>query len=221
MIRLDIFSDPICPWCFIGKHNLFTALKGVDKDLFSIEWHPFQLNPDMPEGGMDRREYLEAKFGGKEGAIQAYLPVVEHAKSAGLNINFEAIVKTPNTLRAQCLIHWSKLEGCQDKMVQALFEAYFCHGKDIGNTNILAGIAAETGMNADVISRLLGSGQDLLEIKERDTAAREMGVRAVPTFIVAGQHVVSGAQSVELWHSVIDDIRNQLEVENTDVDQFG
>ena len=85
----------------------------------------------------------------------------------------------------------------------------------------MAGIAADTGMDADVISRLLGSGQDLLEIKESDTAAREMGVRAVPTFIVAGQHVVSGAQSVELWHSVIEDIRNQLEVENTDVDQFG
>ena len=221
MIRLDIFSDPICPWCFIGKHNLFAALSGVDKDLFSIEWHPFQLNPDMPEGGMDRRAYLETKFGGKEGAVQAYLPVVEHAKSAGLAINFEAITKTPNTLRALCLIHWAKLEGCQAEIVQALFEAYFYHGKDIGETEILVNIAAEAGMDTDMVKRLFASGQDKLEIQERDASARDMGVRAVPTFIVAGQHVVSGAQSVEMWQSVIEDIQKQLEIQSAGTGEFG
>lgn len=221
MIRLDIFSDPICPWCFIGKHNLFAALSGVDKDLFSIEWHPFQLNPDMPEGGMDRRAYLETKFGGKEGAVQAYLPVVEHAKSAGLAINFEAITKTPNTLKALCLIHWAKLEGCQAEIVQALFEAYFYHGKDIEDTAILIDIAAETGMDTDMVKRLFASGQDKFEIQERDASARDMGVRAVPTFIVAGQHVVSGAQSVKMWHSVIEDIQKQLEIQSAGIGEFG
>ena len=221
MIRLDIFSDPICPWCFIGKHNLFAALSGVDKDLFSIEWHPFQLNPDMPEGGMDRRAYLETKFGGKEGAVQAYLPVVEHAKSAGLAISFEAITKTPNTLKALCLIHWAKLEGCQAEIVQALFEAYFYHGKDIGETEILVNIAAEAGMDTDMVKRLFVSGQDKLEIQERDASARDMGVRAVPTFIVAGQHVVSGAQSVEMWQSVIEDIQKQLEIQSAGTGEFG
>ena len=221
MIRLDIFSDPICPWCFIGKHNLFVALSGVDKDLFSIEWHPFQLNPDMPEGGMDRRAYLETKFGGKEGAVQAYLPVVEHAKSAGLAISFEAITKTPNTLKALCLIHWAKLEGCQAEIVQALFEAYFYHGKDIGETEILVNIAAEAGMDTDMVKRLFASGQDKLEIQERDASARDMGVRAVPTFIVAGQHVVSGSQSVEMWQSVIEDIQKQLEIQSAGKGEFG
>ena len=221
MIRLDIFSDPICPWCFIGKHNLFAALSGVDKDLFSIEWHPFQLNPDMPEGGMDRRAYLETKFGGKEGAVQAYLPVVEHAKSAGLAISFEAITKTPNTLKALCLIHWAKLEGCQAEIVQALFEAYFYHGKDIGDTEILVNIAAEARMDTDMVKRLFASGQDKLEIQERDASARNMGVRAVPTFIVAGQHVVSGAQSVEMWQSVIEDIQKQLEIQSAGTGEFG
>lgn len=211
MIRLDIFSDPVCPWCFIGKHNLFTVLSGLDEELFSIEWRPFQLNPNMPEGGMDRREYLETKFGGKEGAIQAYLPIVEHANATGLNINFEAITKTPNTLKAQCLINWAKLEGCQNELIQALFEAYFCHGKDIGDTAVLIDIAAQSGMNADVVKRLFASGQDQLEMQERDAAARDMGIRAVPTFIVAGQHVVSGAQSVKMWQSVIEDIQQQLE----------
>ena len=221
MIRLDIFSDPICPWCFIGKHNLFAALSGVDKDLFSIEWHPFQLNPDMPEGGMDRRAYLETKFGGKEGAVQAYLPVVEHAKSAGLAISFEAITKTPNTLKALCLIHWAKLEGCQAEIVQALFEAYFYHGKDIGETEILVNIAAEAGMDTDMVKRLFASGQDKLETQERDASARNMGVRAVPTFIVAGQHVVSGSQSVEMWQSVIEDIQKQLEIQSAGTGEFG
>ena len=221
MIRLDIFSDPICPWCFIGKHNLFAALSGVDKDLFSIEWHPFQLNPDMPEGGMDRRAYLETKFGGKEGAVQAYLPVVEHAKSAGLAINFEAITKTPNTLKALCLIHWAKLEGCQAEIVQTLFEAYFYHGKDIGDTAILIDIAAKVGMDTDMVKRLFASGQDQLEMQERDASARAMGVRAVPTFIFAGQHVVSGAQSVEMWQSVIEDIQKQLESQSSEMGRFG
>ena len=221
MIRLDIFSDPVCPWCFIGKHNLFVALSDFDEELFSIEWHPFQLNPDMPEGGMDRREYLEAKFGGKEGAIQAYLPVVEHAKSTGLTINLEAITKTPNTLKAQCLIHWAKLEGCQNEMVQALFEAYFCHGQDIGDTAILVGISAKIGMDSDMVKRLFASSQDKLEIQERDASARDMGVDAVPTFIVAGQHVVSGAQSVELWRSVIEDIQKQLGSESAAIGKFG
>ncbi|RZO35786.1 MAG: DsbA family oxidoreductase [Rhodobacteraceae bacterium] len=221
MIRLDIFSDPVCPWCFIGKHNLFTALSGVDEELFSIEWHPFQLNPNMPEGGMDRREYLETKFGGKEGAIQAYLPIVEHANATGLTINFEAITKTPNTLKAQCLINWAKLEGCQNELIQALFEAYFCHGKDIGDTAVLIDIAAQSGMNADVVKRLFASGQDQLEMQERDASARNMGVRAVPTFIVAGQHVVSGAQSVEMWQSVIEDIQKQLESQSPEMGRFG
>ncbi|XAT60854.1 thioredoxin domain-containing protein [Rhodobacteraceae bacterium Araon29] len=221
MIRLDIFSDPVCPWCFIGKHNLFTALSGVDEELFSIEWHPFQLNPNMPEGGMDRREYLETKFGGKEGAIQAYLPIVEHANATGLTINFEAITKTPNTLKAQCLINWAKLEGCQNELIQALFEAYFCHGKDIGDTAVLIDIADECGMNADVVKRLFASGQDQLEMQERDASARDMGVRAVPTFIVAGQHVVSGAQSVEMWQSVIEDIQKQLESQSSEMGRFG
>ena len=221
MIRLDIFSDPVCPWCFIGKHNLFTALSGVDEELFSIEWHPFQLNPNMPEGGMDRREYLETKFGGKEGAIQAYLPIVEHAKATGLTINFEAITKTPNTLKALCLIHWAKLEGCQAEIVQALFEAYFYHGKDIGDTVILVNIAAEAGMDTDIVKRLFASGQDKLEIQERDASVRDMGVRAVPTFIVAGQHVVSGAQSVEMWQFVIEDIQKQLEIQSAGTGEFG
>ncbi|MEL6610426.1 MAG: DsbA family protein, partial [Pseudomonadota bacterium] len=103
MIKLDIISDPICPWCYIGKTLLDEALKARPDHPFEMEWHPFQLNPDMPEGGMDRKEYLEAKFGGKEGAIRAYAPVLERAEAAGLKIDFAAIPRTPNTLDAHRL----------------------------------------------------------------------------------------------------------------------
>ena len=132
MIKLDIFSDPICPWCYIGKTNLDRALEQRPDHPFVIEWHPFQLNPDMPREGMDRRTYLEAKFGGKDGAVQAYAPVVEHAKTAGLDINFEAMQRTPNTLDAHRLILWAGIEGRQTAVISSLFKAYFVEGLDIG-----------------------------------------------------------------------------------------
>ena len=106
MVNLDIISDPICPWCFIGKANLEKALEEKVNLIFNIRWHPFQLNPEMPAQGMDRRTYLETKFGGKEAAVKAYAPVVEHAEKAGLALNLEAISHTPNTLDAHRLIHW-------------------------------------------------------------------------------------------------------------------
>lgn len=105
MVKLDIISDPICPWCYIGKTNLDKALAEFPDHPFTIEWHPFQLNPDMPSEGMDRRAYLEGKFGGKDGAVRAYAPVVENAEKAGLKIDFEGMQRTPNTLDAHRLIH--------------------------------------------------------------------------------------------------------------------
>ena len=112
MVKLDIISDPICPWCYIGKTLLDQALAQRPDHPFEIEWHPFQLNPDMPAEGMDRRDYLETKFGGKDGAIRAYAPVLERAEAAGLTIDFAAIKRTPNTLDAHRLLHWAGIEGC-------------------------------------------------------------------------------------------------------------
>ncbi|WP_170439070.1 DsbA family oxidoreductase [Ruegeria arenilitoris] len=210
-VKLDILSDPICPWCYIGKTNLDRALASVPDHPFVIEWHPFQLNPDMPEGGMDRREYLERKFGGKEGAVRAYAPVVEHAEKAGLNIDFEAMKRTPNTLDAHRLIHWAGIEGKQNQVVDALFTAYFVQGRDIGDHEVLADIADSVGMDAAVVLKLLKSDADRDDIRQRDTHSREMGVNSVPTFIVANQHAVPGAQPPELWAQVIGEIMSQLE----------
>ena len=205
-IRLDILSDPICPWCYIGKANLETALAAEDNP-FEIQWHPFQLNPEMPAEGMDRRTYLEAKFGGQAGAVKAYEPVVENAKAAGLEINFEAISRTPNTLDAHRLIHWAGIEGKQHDVVGALFAAYFVEGRDIGAHETLADIADAAGMDASVVLRLLASDVDAEDIRRRDSQAREMGVTGVPTFIVAGKHAVPGAQPADLWRKVIGELR--------------
>jgi predicted DsbA family dithiol-disulfide isomerase len=202
MIKLDIFSDPICPWCFIGKAHLDRALESRPNHPFTIEWHPFQLNPEMPEGGMDRRAYLEGKFGGKENAIKAYMPVAEHAENAGLKMNLEGIKTTPNTINAHRLIHWAGIEGVQTPIVSALFKAYFIEGRDIGDIDVLADVADTGGMDAAVTRKLLLSDADL--------AARNMGINSVPTFIVAGQHAVPGAQPPELWQRVIDDVLDQL-----------
>jgi predicted DsbA family dithiol-disulfide isomerase len=210
MVKLDIISDPICPWCFIGWHSLARAMESRPNHAFDIEWHPFQLNPDMPPQGMDRRDYLETKFGGRDGALRAYTPIAERAEAMGLNINFEGITRTPNTLNAHRVLHWAGLEGRQTPMKTALFRGYFQQGRDIGDVVVLADLAEQAGLDRDMITRLLASDADADDIRARDAHARARGVSGVPTFIVANQHALSGAQSADLWMQVIDDIAAQL-----------
>ena len=211
MIKLYIFSDPVCPWCYIGKARLDRALEQRPNHPFEIEWHPFMLNPDMPAGGMDRRAYLEAKFGGKEGAVRAYTPVVQEAEASGLEIDFGKVTQQPNTLDAHRLIHWAQLEGRQTAIVSRLFKAYFKEGRDIGDHAVLADIAEGAEMDREMILRLLESGADADDTRARDIDAREKGVSAVPTFVIANQHVVPGAQPTDLWLKVIDEIAAQVE----------
>lgn len=208
-VKLDIMSDPICPWCFIGKAHLDRALAAHPDHPFVIEWHPFQLNPNMPADGMDRRAYLEGKFGGKDGAVRAYAPVVEYAEKAGLKINFEAMQRTPNTLNAHRLIHWAGIEGRQTAAVSALFKAYFVEARDIGDAEVLADIADGIEMDASVVTRLLATDEDMDDIRKRDAHSREMGISSVPTFIVGGRHAVPGAQPPELWKKVLTELRNE------------
>lgn len=206
MIQLDIFSDPVCPWCYIGKGYLDQALQANPNHPFQVRWLPFMLNPEMPETGRDRREHLEAKFGSKEAAAEAHRPILEHAEKAGVTLNFDKIERTPSSLHAQRLIHWGGVEGVQTAVVSALFKAYFVEGRDISDFDVLCDIADSSGLDAGLIARLLKSDADREEIVEQDAAARGMGVSAVPTFIVASQHAVPGAQPPELWQKVIDEL---------------
>ena len=215
MIKLDILSDPICPWCYIGKTHLDRALEAHADHPFQIEWHPFQLNPEMAPEGMDRRAYLEGKFGGKAGADEVYGRIAETAKAAGLDLALDAIERTPNTLDAHRLIHWAGLEGRQTFVVSRLFKAYFEEARDIGDHGVLLDIAEEAGLDRAMIERLLDSDADRDDIRARDAHARERGVTGVPTFVVANQHVVPGAQPPELWEKVIEELTAQQNAEPT------
>lgn len=202
MIRLDIFSDPVCPWCHIGKANLDRALEAHPDHPFRIEWHPFQLNPDMPRAGVDKHDYLAAKFG-EDRLEQMHLRLKEASRAAGAEIDPSLPKRQPNTLDAHRLIHWAGLEGRQNAVVAALFRAYWKEGRDIGNAGVLADIAAAAGMDRAVTGRLLDSDADADDIRARDADARAKGVTAVPTFLIAQHYVVSGAQPPEVWGNVI------------------
>ena len=215
MVQLDIISDPICPWCYIGKTLLDRALAERPRHPFTFQWQPFQLNPDMAPDGMDRKDYLEAKFGGRDGAAKAYAPVLERAHEAGLDIDFSAIGRVPNTLDAHRLIHWAGIEDRQMPVAMALFRAYFDDGRDIGDKEVLADIADSVGMDAGVVMKLLKSDADIKDIRKKDRQFREMGISGVPTFIVAGKHAVPGCQPTDLWIKVIDEINEQLDMQES------
>jgi predicted DsbA family dithiol-disulfide isomerase len=209
MIKLDIISDPICPWCYIGWSNLARALEARPDHPLALEWHPFQLNPDMPAEGMDRRAYLELKFGGTAGALKAYAPVLEHAEAAGLTLQLDRIARTPSTLDAHRLIHWAGIEGRQTPTAVALFKANFTQGRDIGDKTVLAEIAEAVGLDRAMIETLLEGDADAEEIRARDAHTRARGVTGVPCFVLANQHVITGAQPTDLWLNVLDEIAGQ------------
>ena len=205
MIRLDIFSDPVCPWCYIGKANLDRALEAHADHPFRIEWHPFQLNPDMPAEGVDKHDYLAAKFG-EDRLVQMHLRLKEASRADGAEIDPDTPRRMPNTLDAHRLIHWAGLEGRQTAVVSAIMRAYWREGRDIGNAGVLADIAGAAGMDRAVTARLLASDADADDIRARDADARAKGVSAVPTFLIAQQYVVSGAQPPEVWGRVIEEL---------------
>ncbi len=205
-IRLDIFSDPVCPWCYVGKANLDRALEAAADHPFIVQWHPFQLNPDMPDEGVAKRAWLEEKFGGKARVDAVHDRLREVARTAGLALNPDVPKRIPNTLDAHRLIHWAGIEGRQTPVVSALFRAYWVEGRDIGNIAVLADIAGACGMDRDAVVRLLTSDADEDDILARDQDARSKGVTAVPTFLIAQQYVVSGAQPTEMWADVIKDM---------------
>ena len=204
--QLDIISDPICPWCYIGKARLDRALEQRPEHTFDIHWRPFQLNPDMPAEGMDRKTYLEWKFGGPDGAARVYGQIEAVGREAGLDIDFAAIDRTPNTIDAHRLIRWARVEGRQSLVVNQLFHRYFRKGQDISDHAILIDVARTVGMDADLVERLLQGEADLSETRAEDLKAREMGVTGVPTFVIGNAYVVQGAQDSELWLKVIDEI---------------
>jgi predicted DsbA family dithiol-disulfide isomerase len=203
-MHIDIFSDTVCPWCYIGKQRLERALARRPQETLTIVWRAFQLNPDMPAEGMERQRYLNTKFGGAENASTIYGRIRGVGEEENIPFDFDAITRTPNTVDSHRLIRYAAELGHQDDVVQALFEAYFCDGRDIGDRAVLAEIGAAVGLDQTQITDFLASGAQASEIMAEDSAARRMGIQGVPCFIIDGRHVLSGAQPPEVFLQMFD-----------------
>jgi len=199
---IDVVSDVVCPWCYIGKRRLAAALARLHADDPAFEsrvnWHPFQLNPELPAAGVDRKRHLEAKFGGPARAREIYARVRAAGETAGIAFDFERIAVQPNTLSAHRLIGWAQREHDAGELVERLFDGYFIEGRDVGNHAVLAAIAAEAGLDASDAEAYLDSGAGREEIAAMDARARTLGVSGVPYFIFDGRVAVSGAHEPEV-----------------------
>lgn len=193
-MRIDIISDTICPWCFIGKRRLARALKQRPEPQVEITWRPFQLNPDMPREGMDRQSYLTAKFGSEANSAEIYARVAEAGRGEGIAFNFAGIPRTPNTLDSHRLIRWAGESGAQDRVVELLFRRYFLDAEDIGDSRVLTAVAAEAGMDGAWVAEALAGDNDLDIVRAEDRYARQLGVSGVPCFVLERKYAISGAQ---------------------------
>jgi len=198
-VRIDIVSDAICPWCYVGKRQLERALATLADDglQFSVHWNPFQLNPDMPKEGRDRASYRMMKFGSADRVREIDARVTDAAANVGLDFHLDRIVRTPNTLDAHRLIWLAGREDRQDAVVEALFAAYFTQGRDIGDRDVLADSAAEAGMDRASVADFLTGDVAAKEMLAADRAAREAGVNGVPSFFLDGYGLYSGAMPAD------------------------
>jgi predicted DsbA family dithiol-disulfide isomerase len=195
---VDVISDVICPWCFIGKRRLEKAVAALDGPV-RVRWLPFQLNPTMPKEGISRREYRTRKFGSWERSQQLDAKVVAVGKEEGIEFAFDRIERTPNTLDAHRLISLAGKQGVQDAVVEALFRAYFTEGRDITNRETLLDVIDGAGLDRHQAKSLLNSEDGLEAMKEAEELSRRHRVDGVPFFIVNGTLTLSGAQQPDAF----------------------
>ena len=206
---IDVVSDVICPWCFLGKRRLDVALAAMDKDVF-IRWRPYMLDPTIPPQGLDREHYMLNKFGA-ERLKTIHDPLIEAGKEIGGPYNFDLITRTPNSLDAHRLIRWAHTVERQTEMVERLFMAYWSEGKDVGDRDVLAQCAGEAGINAQQIRELLDTTQDVEETNAEIQHATNIGVTGVPTFILGQSYALVGAQSPEVLADAINRVVKELD----------
>jgi predicted DsbA family dithiol-disulfide isomerase len=197
--RIDIVSDAICPWCYIGKRQLERSLLMLAADglRFSVTWNPFQLNPDMPKEGVDRAAFRAAKFGSAERSAALDARIVEAAAGVGLGFRPDLMRRTPNTVDAHRVIWLAGQNGTQDATVERLFDAYFVRGADIGAPDTLADEASAAGLDRDDVALLLQGDDGALPVLRADRTAREAGIDGVPSFFLDGHYLFSGAMPAE------------------------
>jgi predicted DsbA family dithiol-disulfide isomerase len=203
-MHLDVFSDTICPWCYVGKRRLERALKARPQRGLKVRWRAFQLNPGMPAEGMDRKAYVEAKFGGTERARAIYDTVRAVGAAESIEFAFDRIKRTPNTLHSHRLIRFAAAHDRQNETLEALFQAYFVQGRNIGDRAVLSHVAADAGLNQQEAMDYLAADTDLDTVLGEDTMARRAGINGVPCFIFNGRYALSGAQEPEAFFQLFD-----------------
>jgi predicted DsbA family dithiol-disulfide isomerase len=204
VIEIDVISDVMCPWCYIGKRRLEKALAMVPGVPVDIRWRPFQLDHTIPETGMDRKEYLRNKFGSDEQAAQVYGPVRAAGKDEEIPFEFDKITISPNTLNAHRIIRWAMAESVQDAAVERLFQLYFIEGANLTDKTVLADAAVEAGLE-----RAVESDADLEETRAEIAQAQQMGVTGVPAFIIGSRYAVMGAREPEAIAQAIAEVAKE------------
>lgn len=202
-IPIDVVSDVVCPWCYVGKHRLERALAMMPQRNFAVFWRPFQLDPTIPKEGMPRQVYLERKFG-RERLADLHKPLIEIGRAEGIPFAFDKITRSPNTLDAHRLLRWAQESGRQNEMADRLFALYFTEGADIGNRDVLTKAAAAVGLDATLVAQLLGTEADLDPVIAEINGAQKMGITGVPTFIFAARFALSGAHPAETIRKAIE-----------------
>lgn len=196
-ITVDVVSDVMCPWCFIGKRRLEAALRAVPQLDVLVRWHPFQLDATLPKAGKDRQQYLSDKFGGMERANAFYSQILAAGQEEGIDFAFDRITLSPNTLDCHRLILWSRDDDLQDDVVERLFKAYFLEGQDLTKSETLVQISKDAGMQSDLVEQLLETETDLDKVTAQIENAQNSGITGVPCFIIDGRFVLAGAEKSE------------------------
>lgn len=197
-LAVDVISDVICPWCYIGKRRLEKAIVALGKPV-KVRWLPFQLNPTMPKEGISRRAYRTKKFGSWERSQELDARVIAVGKEAGIDFAFDRVERTPNTLDSHCLIWLAEIEGIQDAVVEALFTAYFTEGWDISNRQTLLNVVAEAGLDRAKSEAVLNGDERMEVLREAGELSRRHLVDGVPYFIINDKITLAGAQQADTF----------------------
>ena len=207
VIKIDIISDVVCPWCYIGKRRLEKALTQLsDQFDFELEYHPFELNPEMPETGVNQKEYLAKKFGSETKYHQLTNHTTRVAAEEGLQFDFSKQHVSPNTRKAHSIIQASKEEGKQLAMTEAFFKAYFTDGIDLSEKGNLISVAVNAGLQKEKVEELLADNSALAEVAVAEKEWQKLGINGVPFYIINNRYGVSGAQPSETFVKALEEI---------------
>ena len=203
-VAIEVVFDLVCPWCFLGSRRLRRMLRGRPDLSVDILWRPFLLHPDLAPQGVPRQDYLARKFGGEERARRVHGTMAELGRPEGIEFRFDRIRRVPHSLDAHRLVRWAGRFGAADQVVDALFEAYFSYGADLGAPSVLAAVAAGQELDPTAARRFLSSGSEVEAVHADNLRAHRLGINGVPCFVVAGRHAIAGAQDPEVLERLLD-----------------